>query len=235
MSIYFLKFLSVLFFGGALLAACIDANNPLKTISAKSDAAGAASTPVSSPTPQTTAKGEQTAFFAGGCFWGIEAVFEHVKGVSDATSGFAVGKSKSAENETADESKNGHAEAVKITYDPSKVSYEQLLRIFFSAAHDPTELNRQGPDLGTQYRSAIFYIGDEQKRLAEKYVAELSDAKTFARPIVTQIVALDTFKQAADEHQNYMARHPDDEYIVTNDKPKLESLRRQFPDLYVSR
>lgn len=235
MAIYFLKFLSVLFFGGAFLAACIGANNHLKTISTKSDAVVAASTPVSSSTPQATAKGEQTAVFAGGCFWGIEAVFEHVKGVSDATSGFAVGKPKSAENETADEIKSGYAEAVKITYDPSKVSYEQLLRIFFSAAHDPTELNRQGPDIGTQYRSAIFYTGDEQKRLAEKYVAELSDAKTSARPIVTQIVALDTFKQAADEHQNYMVRHPDDEYIVTNDKPKLESLRRHFPDLYVSR
>lgn len=231
MKIYFLKFLAVVLFGGALLAACGGADNRLKAVSAKSDADAV----ISPPTPQTTAKGEQTAYFAGGCFWGVEAVFEHVKGVSDAASGFAGGKANPADGKTADEYKNPYAETVKITYDPSVVSYEQLLRIFFLTAHDPTELNRQGPDVGTQYRSAIFYTGDEQKRLAEKYVAELSDAKTFAQPIVTRIVALDTFRQASGEHQNYMAQHPDDEYVVTYDKPKLESLRRRFPDLYVSR
>lgn len=235
MYVYFLKLLSVLFFAGALLAACTDVNDSLKTVSAKSDTRDEALTPVSSQTQHAISKGEKTAVFAGGCFWGVEAVFEHVKGVSDATSGFAGGKPKAADNEAADEDENGYAEAVKINYDPSVVSYEQLLKIFFLTAHDPTELNRQGPDVGTQYRSAIFYTSDEQKRLAEKYIVELSDAKTFARPIVTQIIALDAFKQAPDEHQNYMARYPDDAYVVTNDKPKLESLRRQFPDLYISR
>jgi len=236
MSNYFLRFLSIFLIGFTLLAACSDGvNKPIKTSSAQGDADNIASKPILSPTPQATAKGEQTAVFAGGCFWGVEAVFEHVKGISDVTSGFSYGRATAADPETIRADKTGHAEAVKVTYDPSKVTYEQLLKVFFLVAHDPTELNRQGPDVGTQYRSAIFYVGEEQKQLAESYIAELTRAKTFSRPIVTQIAALDKYNQAGDDHQDYMARHPDEPYIVINDKPKLENLRRQFPDLYVSK
>ncbi|HEX8263941.1 MAG TPA: peptide-methionine (S)-S-oxide reductase MsrA [Pyrinomonadaceae bacterium] len=236
MLIHSFRFLSVLILGGVALVACGGVNNPVKTISAQPNADGiAASKPASSPTPQAAAKGEQNAVFAGGCFWGVEAVFEHVKGVSDVTSGFSYARATMADNDMVKETKNRYAEAVKVTYDPSKITYEQLLKIFFLVAHDPTELNRQGPDVGTEYRSAIFYASDEQKRLAENYVAELTKAKTFARPIVTQIIALDKFNQAGDDHQDYMAKHPDDAYIVINDKPKLENLRKQFPDLYVSK
>ncbi len=166
---------------------------------------------------------------------GCGTVFEHVKGVSDVTSGFSYGRTTADEPETVSAGKNKYAEAVKITFDPSKVTYQQLLKVFFLVAHDPTELNRQGPDVGTEYRSAIFYSNEEQKRLAESYTAELTDAKTFAQPIVTQIAALDKYNQAGNDHQDYMARHPDEPYIVINDKPKLENLRRRFPDLYVSK
>lgn len=236
MSNYFLRFLSILLIGFTLLAACSDgANNPIKTFPAQVDADNTASKPILSPTPQATAKGEQTAVFAGGCFWGVEAVFEYVKGVRNVTSGFSYGKAVTADQETDSAIKNRHAESVKVTYDPSKVTYQQLLKVFFLVAHDPTELNRQGPDVGTEYRSAIFYSNEEQKRLAESYIAELTDAKTFAQPIVTQIAALDMYNQVGDDHQDYMARHPDESYIVINDKPKLENLRKQFPDLYVSK
>ena len=131
--------------------------------------------------------------------------------------------------------KDGYAEAVKVTYDPSEISYEQLLKIFFLVAHDPTEIDRQGPDIGKQYRSVIFYSNDEQKQLAENYIAKLTEAKTYAQPIVTQVVALDLFNQVEANHQDFMARHPNDDYIVVNDKPKLENFRQQFPDLYVSK
>ncbi|MCA1625279.1 MAG: peptide-methionine (S)-S-oxide reductase MsrA [Acidobacteria bacterium] len=237
MSIYFLRFLPVLFFGSAFLGAvsCTGINTPVKTVAAKSDDSAVISKQVVSSTPPITAKGEQTAVFAGGCFWGVEAVFEHVKGVSDVTSGYSGGTAKTADYEMVSAGKTGHAEAVKITFDPSQVSYEQLLKVFFSVAHDPTELNRQGPDIGKQYRSAIFYSNEEQKRLAESYIAELTKAKTFKRPIVTQIVALDTYYQAEDYHQNYLVRHPNESYIVIHDKPKLKNLRKQFPDLYVSK
>ncbi len=229
MSIYFFRFLSVLFFGSALLAACSGVNTPIKTIAAKSGDIVSISEPIMSPTPPTTAKGKQIAVFAGGCFWGLEAVFEHVKGVIDVTSGYSGGSAKTADYETVSTGETGHAEAVQITYDPSQVSYEQLLKVFFSVAHDPTELNRQGPDTGTQYRSAIFYSNEKQKRLTESYIAELSKAKTFAQPIVTQVAALNTFYKAEDYHQNYLVRHPNQPYIVINDQPKVENLRKQFP------
>ncbi|MBA2605883.1 MAG: peptide-methionine (S)-S-oxide reductase MsrA, partial [Acidobacteria bacterium] len=145
------------------------------------------------------------------------------------------GTAKTADYEMVSTGKTRHAEVVKIAYDSSQVSYQQLLRVFFSVAHDPTELNRQGPDTGTQYRSAIFYSNEEQKRLTESYIAELTKAKTFPRPIVTQVVALDAFYPAEEYHQNYLVRHPNEPYIVINDKPKVESLRRQFPDLYQSK
>jgi peptide-methionine (S)-S-oxide reductase len=175
---------------------------------------------------------DQTAVFAGGCFWGIEAVFEHLKGVKSATSGYAGGSAASPSYEQVSSGATGHAEAVRVVYDPSQIAYEQLLQVFFSVAHDPTQLNRQGPDVGTQYRSAIFYSDDDQRRSAERYVAQLRTAKTFTRPIVTQIVPLREFYPAEAYHQDYMAHHPNALYIVVNDAPKIEHLRRQFPALY---
>ena len=189
----------------------------------------------SAPTPAKSVKGVQTAVFAGGCFWGLEAVFEHVKGVSEVTSGYSGGAAKTADYETVSDGETGHAESVKITFDPSQVSYEDLLKVFFAVAHDPTELNRQGPDTGTQYRSAIFYANDGQKKTAESYIAELTKTKTFSAPIVTQINALEAFYPAEVYHQNYLANHPNQPYIVVNDQPKVENLQKQFPALYISK
>ncbi len=180
-----------------------------------------------------TAKGEQIAVFAGGCFWGVEAVFEHVKGVTDVTSGYAGGDAKTANYKAVSGGATGHAEAVRVTYDPSQITYGQLLKVFFAVAHDPTQLNRQGPDVGAHYRSAIFYADDEQRRIAESYIAQLNKAKLFKRPIVTQVAALKTFHEAEAYHQDYAARHPDQPYIVAHDLPKLENLRKQLPGLYV--
>ncbi len=191
--------------------------------------------PMPSPKSLTAAKGEQTAVFAGGCFWGVEAVFEHIKGVSGAESGYLGGTAKTADYEAVSAGETGHAEAVKVTFDPSQVSYEKLLEVFFSVAHDPTELNRQGPDTGTQYRSAIFYPNQEQKRLVESYIAKLTEAKTFSKLIVTQVVALDVFYPAEAYHQDYLVRHPTQPYIVIHDQPKLDNLRKQFPELYLSK
>jgi peptide-methionine (S)-S-oxide reductase len=173
-----------------------------------------------------------TAVFAGGCFWGIEAVFEHIKGVRSAVSGYTGGTLASPSYEDVSSGTTGHAESVRVVYDPAVVSYGQLLQVFFSVAHDPTELNRQGPDRGTQYRSAIFYRTKEQQRAAESYVKQLAAAKTFAKPIVTQIVPLGAFYPAEDYHQHYMANHPDQPYIVYNDAPKVAHLKQQFPQLY---
>ena len=185
--------------------------------------------------PATASKGLQTAVFAGGCFWGVEAVFRHVKGVSSAVSGYAGGAAKSADYETVSSGTTGHAESVKVTYDPAQVSYGQLLTVFFSVAHDPTQLNRQGPDTGTQYRSAIFTTSDEQTRVAQAYIEQLNRAKIFARPIVTEVVTLPAFYAAEAYHQNYAALHPTDPYIAINDLPKVAHLRTQLPDLYTSR
>jgi len=176
----------------------------------------------------------QVAVFAGGCFWGVEAVFRHVKGVTSAVSGYAGGAAKSADYESVGSGATGHAESVKVIYDPAKVSYGQLLTVFFSVAHDPTQLNRQGPDHGTQYRSAIFTTSDEQKRVAQAYVAQLDRANAFGRPIVTEIVALPAFYPAEAYHQNYLALHPAQPYIVFNDLPKVANLKTQFPGLYVA-
>jgi len=237
MSTYYFRFFAVLLFAIVLLTAvsCSRVGNSIETVAAETKDNPADTPPIVSATPIKIAKGEQTAVFAGGCFWGVEAVFEHIKGVRVVTSGYSGGTKQTADYETVSGGETGHAEAVKITYDPAQVSYEQLLKVFFSVAHDPTELNRQGPDTGTQYRSAIFYSNDEQKRLAENYVAELTKTKTFAKPIVTQIVALDEFYKAEDYHQDYLVRHPNQPYIVINDQPKVENLRKQFPDLYVSK
>ncbi|MEO8755961.1 MAG: peptide-methionine (S)-S-oxide reductase MsrA [Casimicrobiaceae bacterium] len=175
-----------------------------------------------------------TAVFAGGCFWGVEAVFRSVKGVSRAVSGYAGGTTKSPSYEMVSSGSTGHAEAVEVTFDPTKVTYGQLLRVFFSVAHDPTQLNRQGPDSGTQYRSAIFYTNEAQQRVARAYVAQLTAAKAFERPIVTQIAPLATFYPAEAYHQNYLALHPTQPYIVYNDLPKLDELKKQFPGMYAA-
>jgi len=182
-----------------------------------------------------TTKAEQTAVVAGGCFWGIQAVFQHVKGVISATSGYSGGAAGTAEYELVSGGDTGHAESVKIIYDPSQITYGQLLRVFFSVAHDPTQLNRQGPDTGSQYRSSVFYGSEEQKRIAEAYIAQLDKAKIFPRPIVTQVVPLKAFYPAEAYHQDYAARHPDNPYIAFNDAPKVAHLRQQFPDLYTSK
>lgn len=173
-----------------------------------------------------------TAVFAGGCFWGVEGVFEHVKGVRSAESGYAGGTKASPSYEDVSSGDTGHAESVRVIFDPSQISYGQLLQVFFSVAHDPTQLNRQGPDRGTQYRSAIFYRTPEQKRAAEAYVAQLTAAKTYSRPIVTQVAPLGTFYMAEAYHQDYMAHNPRSYYIVVNDAPKVEHLKQQFPALY---
>ncbi len=197
--------------------------------------AGASPTPIPDPeldAPLAKVKGEQKAVLAGGCFWGIEAVFEHVKGVSDAKSGYSGGDAESAEYGQVSSGRTGHAESVLVTYDPSQVTYGQLLKVFFSVAHDPTELNRQGPDRGTQYRSAIFYANEEQKRIAEAYIKQLDRVKVFNQPIVTQVAPLQKFHDAEAYHQNYLAQHPNEPYIVINDLPKVENLRKQMPELY---
>ncbi len=200
-------------------------------------AATASATAIPDPAvdvPLASSKGEQTAVLAGGCFWGVEAVFEHVKGVTDVRSGYSGGSPATAQYEKVGTGKTGHAESVRITYDPSQISYGQLLKVFFSVAHDPTELNRQGPDTGTQYRSAIFFANDEQKRIAQAYIEQLNRAKVFARPIVTKVSALESFNEAEGYHQDYLVHHPDEPYIVINDLPKIENLRKQLPGLYKS-
>ncbi len=188
--------------------------------------------PTQPTTENTEAKGLQTAVFAGGCFWGVEAVFEHVNGVTDSRSGYAGGDARTANYDAVSAGKTQHAESVQVTFDPTKVTYSQLLTIFFSVAHDPTELNRQGPDTGTQYRSAIFYVNDEQKKLAEDFIKAIDAAKSFPKPVVTQVVPLVKFFQAEAYHQDYLKHHPDEPYIVINDKPKVADLKKRFPELY---
>jgi len=203
-------------------------------------ACNAATAPVSIPDPAldaplTTTKGQQTAVLAGGCFWGLQVVFEHVKGVTHVVAGYSGGSANTAHYETVGTGETGHAESVRITYDPSQVSYGQLLKVFFAVAHDPTELNRQGPDSGTQYRSVIFYANEEQKRIAEAYIEQLNQAKVFEGPIVTQVTALNAFYPAEAYHQDYAIHHPDAPYIAVNDLPKVENLRKQLPNLYKQR
>ncbi len=179
--------------------------------------------------------GSETAVLSGGCFWGVQAVFQHVKGVLKATSGYAGGTANNPNYEQVSTGSTGDAESVEITFDPSQVTYGQLLRVFFAVAHDPTELNRQGPDEGTQYRSAILYTSDEQKRIAEAYIAQLTAAKVFPRPIVTQVAPLKAFYPAEAYHQDYATLHPHDPYIMFNDAPKVAHLRQQFPEMYVGK
>jgi peptide-methionine (S)-S-oxide reductase len=182
--------------------------------------------------PLAAAKTEETALFAGGCFWGVQAVFEHLKGVSSVTSGYAGGYVKSPSYESVSMGVTGHAETVNIVYDPSKLTYGQLLMVFFSVAHDPTQWNRQGPDSGSQYRSAIFYTSEEQKRIAQAYIAQLDAAKVYSRKIVTKVEPFQAFYAAESYHQDYLKNNPENPYIVYNDLPKLENLKKDFPGLY---
>jgi len=186
-------------------------------------------------TPLAKAPTTATATFAGGCFWGVEAVFENVRGVTSAVSGYAGGKTAAPTYEQVSSGFTGHAESVSVTYDPSKVTYGQLLKVFFAVAHDPTQLNRQGPDTGTQYRSAIFYSNAEQQRVAEAYIAQLRSAKAFRRPIVTEVSPLKAFYPAEAYHQDYLASHTTQPYIVINDLPKLDALKRELPALYAGK
>ena len=185
---------------------------------------------IDAPLAQSSAP--QTLVIAGGCFWGVEAVFSHVKGVLSATSGYAGGPASAANYSDVSTGATGHAEAVRVTYDPSQVTEGQLLKVFFSVAHDPTLLNRQGPDHGTQYRSAIFYKGDEQKRVADAYIDQLQKTKIYGQPIVTQVAPLTAFYPAEAYHQDYLKNHPYEPYIVINDMPKVAALKAKFPAVY---
>jgi peptide-methionine (S)-S-oxide reductase len=193
------------------------------------------SSPFPRPTvdePLASAKGKETVVLAGGCFWGVQAVFEHLNGVNSATSGYSGGRIKSPSYEVVSSGLTGHAESVSVAFDPSKITFGQILMVFFSVAHDPTQLNRQGPDAGSQYRSVIFYSNDEQKRIAEAYVAQIDAAQVYSRKIVTQIAPFEAFYRAEEYHQEYLANHPNEPYIVYNDLPKLDRLKQQFPELY---
>lgn len=199
-------------------------------------AAPAAKNKIAAPVvdaPLAKAPGRETAVFAGGCFWGTQAVFERVKGVLSTTAGYSGGKASTATYSQVTTETTGHAESVEIIFDPSRISYGTLLRVFFSV-HDPTELNRQGPDVGTSYRSAIFYANEQQKRIANAYISQLQTTKVFKKPIVTQVVPLEGFYRAEDYHQDYALKNPDNPYIMICDRPKIATLEREFPELFVA-
>jgi peptide-methionine (S)-S-oxide reductase len=177
----------------------------------------------------------QTAVLSGGCFWGVQGVYQHLKGVKSVLSGYAGGDRTTADYESVSDGDSGHAESVQITYDPARVTYGQILQVFFSVAHDPTQLNRQGPDTGMQYRSAIFYANATQKKIAEAYIAQLDKTGVYARPIVTRVDALKGFYAAEEYHQDYLLDHPSDPYIVINDLPKVRNFQRVLPALYNAR
>jgi peptide-methionine (S)-S-oxide reductase len=189
--------------------------------------------PAKEDVPLASAQGQATAVFAGGCFWGTQAVFERLKGVTKTTVGYAGGAASTATYDQVTTETTGHAESVEVVYDPSRITYGQLLRIFFSVAHDPTQLNRQGPDVGTSYRSAIFYTNEEQKRIASAYVAQLDAAKVFPAKIVTEITPLKGFFRGEEYHQDYALKNPDNPYIQICDLPKISALKQQFPELFV--
>ena len=185
-----------------------------------------------SDSPLAQTPGKATAVFAGGCFWGTQSVFERVKGVISTTAGYAGGSSSTATYDQVTQENTGHAESVKVVYDPSQITYGQLLRIFFSVAHDPTQLNRQGPDVGSSYRSVIFYANDDQQKLAKAYIAQLDGARVFPRAIVTQVVPLKGFYDAESYHQDYALHNPDNPYIMVCDRPKIAALKQEFPELF---
>jgi len=182
--------------------------------------------------PVASARGQETAVLSAGCFWGVQAVYKHTRGVLSATSGYTGGNAETAHYEMVSTGNTGHAESVKVVFDPSQITYGQILMIFFAVAHNPTELNKQGPDWGSQYRSSVFYTSPDQKQIAEAYIAQLDAAKIYPQKIVTQVVAFKEFFPAEKDHQDYVKRHPDNPYIVINDLPKLASLKKQFPELY---
>ncbi|MFZ0820485.1 MAG: peptide-methionine (S)-S-oxide reductase MsrA [Candidatus Acidiferrales bacterium] len=202
----------------------------------RGNAAGAATTIPDPVVDEALAAqtGQAKIVVAGGCFWGVQLVYEHVKGVTHATAGYAGGTVKNPDYEEVSSGTTGHAESVEIVYDPSKITLGQLLKVFFSVAHDPTELNRQGPDTGTQYRSAIFFVNPEQQHIAQAYVDQLNQAKLFSHAIVTQIVPLKAFYRAENYHQDFAVHNPDNPYIATFDLPKVKNLQQEFPALYVT-
>jgi peptide-methionine (S)-S-oxide reductase len=185
--------------------------------------------------PNVAAPKTETVVFAGGCFWGIQSVFQHVKGVVSATSGYAGGWKDNPDYEDVSSGSTGHAESVRVVFDPSQVTFADLMRVFFSVAHDPTQLNRQGPDVGTQYRSAIFYVTDEQKDMAEAYIGQLNASHLYQKRIVTQVAKLKDFYRAEAYHQNYAELHPDQPYIMINDAPKVANLKKSFPQFFTDK
>lgn len=222
---YFFQLLSVFAFGSLLACSPVSSS-------------GIPAAPMAEAQPPSNAMAlgdKQIAIFAGGCFWGVEAVFENIKGVSDVKSGYSGGSAKTANYDIVSSGSTKHAEAVQITFDPAKVSYEQLLDVFFKVAHDPTELNRQGPDTGPQYRSAIFYTDETQKQATMSYIEKLGAAGVYKNPIVTQVVPLEKFYVAEAYHQDYLPQNLDSPYIIAHDLPKLENLKKQFPSLYAKK
>jgi peptide-methionine (S)-S-oxide reductase len=189
--------------------------------------------PLATDVPLAKQSGKETAVFAGGCFWGVQSVFQRVKGVLATTAGYSGGAAKTATYKQVVTETTGHAESVEVVFDPSRITYAQLLRIYFSVAHDPTQLNRQGPDIGTSYRSAIFYASPEQKQLAEAYIAQLDREKVFPHKIVTEVTPLKAFYRAENYHQDYAYYNPDNPYIQVCDRPKIEALKQQFPELFL--
>lgn len=218
---------------GLLLTVAVAVGIGCSVAGSSSKASTVADAPAPASTEAEPQKGMQTAVFAGGCFWGVEAVFESLKGVKEARSGYAGGNAKTANYDAVSNGDTKHAEAVIVTFDPTQINFAQLLDVFFKVAHDPTQLDRQGPDVGPQYRSAIFYSDDTQKRLAEEYVAGIDKSGTLGKPVVTQIVPLVKFFDAEQYHQNYLVRNPTQPYIVQHDLPKLVQLEKNFPALYV--
>ena len=213
--------------------AAIAAAGALLWISQSATSAAAAALPRPVTDLQKAAGPLQTAVLAGGCFWGVQGVFEHVRGVRQVVAGYAGGEASTATYESVSEGDTGHAESVRISFDPAQVSYGQLLQIAFSVAHDPTQLNRQGPDTGTQYRSAVFYTNDDQQRVASAYIAQLNGAHAFPGKIVTEVARLNRFFPAERYHQDYLKLHPDQPYIAFNDLPKIRDLKRMYPDYYL--
>jgi peptide-methionine (S)-S-oxide reductase len=224
------RFFLLVFAPAALLYAAI------RLVSASTVATSPAVTPFPDPAIQSISAvpstQKQTAVFAGGCFWGMEGVFEHLKGVSEVVTGYTGGNAASAHYEDVSTGTTSHAESVKITYDPAQITYAQILKVYFAVAHDPTQLNQQGPDRGTQYRSAIFFANDEQAKIAQTYIDQLNQTKVFNHPIVTQLNPLGQFYAAEDYHQDFIKHHPDNLYVVLHDLPQIAQLQKQFPELY---
>jgi peptide-methionine (S)-S-oxide reductase len=207
----------------------------LTAFAACTGCSAAAKTPIPAPADDTAlaqTAGKETAIFAGGCFWGTQSVFERVKGVLATTAGYAGGSASTATYDQVTQENTGHAESVKVVFDPSQITYGRLLQIFFSVVHDPTQLNRQGPDVGSSYRSVIFYTSEEQQKISKEYIAQLDAAKIFPKPIVTQVVPLKGFYDAESYHQDYALHNPDNPYIMVCDRPKIEALKQEFPELF---